>query len=759
LLVLWLLPGVFFGANAGAMEGQESKAGFYDHPVEITLPAGVRYTLDGSTPSAKSPIFEASFTLARTTLVRYATLDAAGKRTSTISGSTYFIDEPASRLATLSIGIDPWRLFDGINGWFRAGPGADPGHWKKPGANWWTKKEHPAHFDLIETDGAAVFSGTVGFRMFGGMSRLHPQKSFSLSARERYGKKRIKHNIFGDAAGKSFQFLVARNAGSDWNRSYLRDALMTSLLQEESWDLERQAARPVQVYINAKYWGIYHLREKINPQFIGDRHPEVDKNKIDFLEHKVSVKHGTIGTYGKLLRFVENNDLSQPDNFRQLGELMDIDNYQRLQIAQTYFDNRDAGGNIRFWRPQTPEGRWRWILYDVDQGFSLHSEDGYTRNTLAFYTAANGPSWPNPPWSTLLQRKLLANPEYRRLFANRTLDYLHTDFSPVTVAAAIERRVAGLEFDMPRQLARWKGKDKNWRIHLARVRAFGRERPAHLREHLRDFFNGGEDRAISLIAMPGGYVELNKNLRIDEASYSGTYFQNLPLHLRAVAHLGFRFKGWEGASTQSPELNLPLTDRSSYELKALFEPYDHPLAGQVIFNEIHPAGKASGDWLELHNRSDTNVDLTGWLLTDNTHEFQLPVAQIGPRDYLVICKDADRFRHTHPQAYNVIKGLSFGLDKANEVLGLYGSDGSYVNTLTYDIPNPDTAFTYALVLPGLDNADARHWAIEAGSGTPCAANPTHLETAVLTQQDYWLRIGVGIGVLILIGVIREVRSR
>jgi hypothetical protein len=62
-------------------------------------------------------------------------------------------------------------------------------------------------------------------------------------------------------------------------------------------------------------------------------------------------------------------------------------------------------------------------------------------------------------------------------------------------------------------------------------------------------------------------------------------------------------------------------------------------------------------------------------------------------------------------------------------------------------------------LPGLDNADARHWAIEAGSGTPCAANPTHLETAVLTQQDYWLRIGVGIGVLILIGVIREVRSR
>ncbi|MFK8165253.1 MAG: CotH kinase family protein [Lewinella sp.] len=764
LLVLWLLPGVFFGANAGAMEGLESNsptahpAGFYDRPVEVFLPLGVRYTLDGSTPSSTSPIYETAFTVHRTTLVRYAAFDDGGERTSDVYGSTYFIDEPASRLATLSVGIDPWRLFNGVNGWFRAGPGADPGHWKKPGANWWTKKEHPAHFDLIETDGEAVFSGTVGFRMFGGMSRLHPQKSFSLSARKRYGKKRIKHKIFGDAAGKSFQFLVARNAGSDWNRSYLRDALLTSLLQDESWDLERQAARPVQVYINGKYWGIYHLREKINPQFIRDRHPEVDKNKIDFLEHQQSVKHGKMGTYGKLLRFVESTDLSQPEPYRKLGELMDIDNYQRLQIAQTYFDNRDAGGNIRFWRPQTPDGRWRWILYDVDQGFGLHSDDGYTRNTLAFYTDDNGPSWPNPPWSTLLQRKLLTNPDYRRLFANRTLDYLHTDFSPVTVAAAIERRVAGLEFDMPRQLDRWEGKDKHWRFHLDRIRAFGQQRPAHLREHLRAFFNGGEDRQLSLIATPGGYVELNKNIRIDEASYSGTYFQNLPLHLRAVAHNGFRFVGWEGTDNQQPELELPLNDRRNYALKALFEPLDHPQADRIIFNEVHPAGKAGGDWIELYNRSDITVDLTGWLLTDATHNFRLPTVQIFPGNYLVICTDAERFHRSHPQAYNVIGGLSFGLDKDNEALGLYGPDGGYVNTLTYKIPDPDTAFTYALVLPGLDHADPRHWAIEPGSGSPAAANPDYLEAAVLTRQDYWLRIGVGLGVLVLIGVFRGLRQ-
>jgi hypothetical protein len=733
-------------------------AGFYDHALELELPANVRYTLDGSTPTGKSPVYDDPLSIEQTTVVRYATFDAAGQQTGSILGGTYFIGEPPTKLLTLSVGIDPWRLFDGASGWFQAGHGADPGHWKQPGANWWTKQEHPAHLDLIETDGTAVFSGTTGFRMFGGMSRLHPQKSFSLSARERYGKKRIKHQLFGDDAGKSFQFLVARNAGSDWNRAYLRDALLTDLLQDESWDLERQAARPVQVYLNGKYWGIYHLREKINPQFLKDRHPDINKNALDLLEHEESVKHGQAGDYLELVRFMERNDLSQPANYKRLGELMDTDNYMRLQIAQTYFDNRDAGGNIRYWKEQRPGSRWRWILYDVDQGFGLHQEDGYKRNTLAFFTEADGPAWPNPPWSTLFQRKLLTNLDYRRSFVNRTLDYLHTDFAPVTVAAATERRVATLKYDMPRQLARWKGEDKNWQLHLDRVRDFGRERPAYLREHLRAFFDAGDDRSVELIARPGGYVEVNNNIRVDEENYTASYFQNFPLHLRAVAHKGFRFMSWEGVKMTDAAFDLYLSRDLDYRLIANFEPFDHPMANRVIFNEIHPRGKAGGDWIELHNRSDVLIDLTGWQLNDAGHECRLPAARIAAGDYLVVCRDVAAFRAAHPTAHNVVAGLTFGLDKDGERLGLYGPDGGYVNAMAYETEVIDSAFVHALVLPGLDNTDARHWAVQSGAGTPCAANPEYLEAAIITTQDYWLRIGIGVGLLLLLVVMRAVRG-
>lgn len=727
-------------------------AGFYAGPQRITLEGegNYHYTLDGSTPTAKSPRYAGPLTAETTTLLRVAAFGEDGKRSSYIVGATYFIDEPDTRLPTLSVGIDPWRLFDQNSGWFLAGPGADPGHWKQPGANWWTKREHPAHFDYIEED-RAVFSATVGFRMFGGMSRLAPQKSFSVSARSRYGKKRIKHPVFGEEGNDSFRFLVARNAGSDWGRSYIRDALLTGLLRDESWDLERQAARPVQVYLNGKYWGIYHLREKINPQFLEDR-SGVDKDSLDLLEHQESVKHGSVRQYRQLLRYLKQNDPADPAVYYELEKRMDVDNFQRLQIAQTYFDNRDAGGNIRYWRPHGPHGRWRWILYDVDQGFGLHQDSAYLRNTLEFYTAPDGPSWPNPPWSTLFQRRLLRNPDYWNAFVNRSLEYLATDFATERVLEAIEERRRVLEYDMPRQWQRWRGKEQHWRIHLERLREFARHRPHHLREQLRQFFAAGEDRRVTVTAGDGGWVELSGSLRVGSAGQTVDYFSGIPLHLRAVAKNGYRFAGWEGLDHDRPEIIQDLRRDLPYRFHANFVPHEHDLADQVIISEVHPSGGAAGDWLEFHNRSEEAVDLRDWLLTDGGGgEMRLPAVVLPPDGYLVVCEDKADFLNIFPWADEVVGGLPFGLNKRRETLGLYSRRGAYVNAVAYalDGTQPED-FSYVLALPGLDNRDERNWMVLAGAGSPMEANPEGVSTAVITPRDYWTRIIVGLSVLLLI---------
>ncbi|WP_146088678.1 CotH kinase family protein [Neolewinella xylanilytica] len=730
--------------------------GFYAAAVEVSLGAGsagaIHFTTDGSRPTQRSSRYRGTtIKLDRSAVIRAVRFEN-GEAIAT-AGGTYLIDEPDSELLTVSLGIDPGRLFHRRNGWFVEGDDPDD-------PNWNTHREHPAQIDIFESDGTRVHAGIMGFRMFGGASRSHPQKSFSLSGRESYGNKRIDYPLFGADGEQDFRFVVLRNGGSDWGRSFLRDALLTGLLRDRSWTLDVQDARPAQVYINGQYWGIYHLREKINPRFLEDHHPGVDKDSLSLLEHEESVKHGRGNEYGALRSFIRTADLRDPAAYARLGEMMDIDNFQQLQIAQTYFDNHDAGGNIRYWRPDGPNERFRWILYDVDQGFGLHQSDGWLNNTLKLYTADDGPAWPNPPWSTLFHRKLLANEGYRRHFVNRSLDYLHTDFSTEAVTERIESTVSAIGNEMPRQLARWDLRPQTWTYHIDQLRRFALYRPQHLREQYREYFNGGEDRTVSLSASLGGFVVLNENMQVGTDGLKGSYFANFPLTVRAVPEPGFRFTGWEESGAEGDSLTLDLTENRPYRLTATFEAARHPAADQLVINEICAKSSGADDWLELYNRGEQSIDLTGWFLVDGSGKrFVLPKAVVAPGNYLVVCKDRRKFARAHPEVRDYVGELPFGLNKSEDRVGLYAADGAYVNALSYRlVETADSSFTYALALPGLDNTRHRNWVQEAGNGTPGRANPGHLQTIIMSSQRFWVRIGIGLAVLLVVGVVRTLHG-
>ena len=98
-------------------------------------------------------------------------------------------------------------------------------------------------------------------------------------------------------------------------------------------------------------------------------------------------------------------------------------------------------------------------------------------------------------------------------------------------------------------------------------------------------------------------------------------------------------------------------------------------------------------------------------------------------------------------------GLSFGLDKRTDRLGLYAPDGSYVNAVGYQLPaSEDSAFVYALALPGLDNTRATNWVREGGLGSPGLVNPAHLQRALVSRASFWARIGFGVAVLLAVGL-------
>ena len=465
------------------------EGGFYLEDLELQLfspGATIYYTTNGNKPSKRSKVYKRPIHISKTTIVR--ALAVKGKEKSRLKGTTYFIDEPYSQLPTVSIGISPYLLFDTEKGLFMQGSNAIDSIWSLPGANFWSRKEVTCNVEIYEEDGRRIHSSQSGFRLFGGMSRLFPQKSMTVVARKRFGKKRIKHKIFGKGSPKDYKFLVLRNSGSDFGKTHFRDAVLTGLL--EDWDIEKQHYRPSNVYINGKYWGIYNIREKINRYFIAEYH-DVDKDSIDLLEHRMIRKRGSRAHYRNLTNYIKTHDLSVPAHYAYVQSQMEIENFMDYQIAQIYFDNQDAGGNIKFWRPQSKNGRWRWILYDTDWGFGLHDDHAYRNNSLAFHTAANGPKWPNPPWSTLILRKLLENPEFESAFVNRFADYLNTTFLPERVEQKIDEAYLTIADDMPRHLKRWRLKEGKWRHHINVMRTFGQKRPHYIREYIMQKFDTG----------------------------------------------------------------------------------------------------------------------------------------------------------------------------------------------------------------------------------------------------------------------------
>ena len=96
--------------------------------------------------------------------------------------------------------------------------------------------------------------------------------------------------------------------------------------------------------------------------------------------------------------------------------MMDMKNFIDYNVAQIYFSNKDYMGNIRFWQPNN-NGKYRWIMYDTVWEFGAGNRPNYNflKDRLSNYKTV----WHNPPWSTMMLRKLLKNDDVKNQFINQ----------------------------------------------------------------------------------------------------------------------------------------------------------------------------------------------------------------------------------------------------------------------------------------------------------------------------------------------------
>ena len=144
------------------------------------------------------------------------------------------------------------------------------------------------------------------------------------------------------------------------------------------------------------------------------------------------------------------------------------------------------------------------------------------------------------------------------------------------------------------------------------------------------------------------------------------------------------------------------------------------LTGNVVINEFVAsndstletiAGKTP-DWIELHNRSEEAVDLTGWQLRDSSATWTVPAVTIDPHGYLIVFASGDDFIVTEPR---LELHTNFKLKAGGEYLGLMRADGSVAHEFN-PFPEQSTDQSY-----GLSRGES--FSQYFSSPTPGAENP------------------------------------
>jgi hypothetical protein len=724
--------------------------GFYQSSINLILSHPdssviIHYTIDGKSPTINSQTYTVPIEI-DTTIVLTAKAFKEGFIPSSDVINTYFINF-SCELPVFSLSTDPANFFSDTAGIYVEGTNGITGYCSNSPRNWNQDWERPVNIEFYENEELA-FNLPAGVKIYGGCTRLYPMKSLAIYFREIYGCDKLNYRLFSDQQITEYNNFILRSSGQDWWRTMFRDGMVQTLI-EQGMKLDYQDYRPSIVFINGQYYGIHNIREKLNEHYIGSHH-NVDKNNIDLIDlsKSLSAVHGDLIAYNAMINFLSTRNMALQSNYDYIKSIVDIDEYIDYQIAEIYGANGDwPGSNMKLWRERKPGSKWRWMIYDLDFTFGGNAQGLYNTNTLAQATATNGPSWPNPPWATLMLRKMLDNNEFKNEFIQRFAVHMNTTFNAEHVINLIDSMSSVIASEIPRHKTRWPKSislGNDWLVNIQVMKDFVELRAAEVRNHIYSKFNlNGSYSLIIKRNNPRWGKIFTHSVEVKEDSSQNIFFKNIPLKVKAVAMPGYRFVKWEGIS----DLTVPETEiiaSSDSWLTAVFEPDDLNITS-IVINEINYNSSSSfdtEDWFELYNPLPLDINISGWKVTDsNFNNFTFPDGTIiKGEDYLIVCRDTSKFNSLYLNFKKNVGNINFGLNSLEDVIILSDQAESVIDSVFYSSSNgwpsqPNgNGPTLSLINPQYDNSLSGNWKPSGGFGTPGSLNDTYTKAEENKEQ-------------------------
>ena len=473
-------PGAEYSLPGGLHHSGEA------YSVALTAPAGGRiyYTLDCSDPDLSKTLYTAPIEVTGTTILR-TRVYMDGHLPSLMDTQSYLYDVTAATEVpyVVSLVSDPTGLYSDETGIMVPGPHAEAkfpfGDYNR-GANFWMEWEREAHVELFTRAGETAISQECGIKLHGRNTRAYELKCFKVMAKPCYGAARFRYPIFHERPWDDYEAFILRYSGQDYKSAFMRDVVMTN--QASNTSVMYMESEECICYLNGKYYSAMYIRENISPYSLARREGwGGQEDALDLVKSGYEEKQGSNASYIALKAYLDSHDNATQETYDYIAKAVDIDNFIEFITMQVVYGTPDTV-NVKRYRNPYADGKWRWVIYDVDRALrgGKESADGF--EVMAQGTNAQ------------LFKAFMANPTLR----DRFLDYMNkamsTFLSSQSLADAANAQLERTKPMLPEYLRMMEISEKKYNEAYKNLLSNIRTRPALVLQHCAKYLHMTEDQ-------------------------------------------------------------------------------------------------------------------------------------------------------------------------------------------------------------------------------------------------------------------------
>jgi len=654
--------------------------GFYSSPFIVSLYTErsgptIYYTTDGSTPTVASNVYSDPIKIDRNVTIRAISLEK-GHLIGPPSGQTYFMNFDNKGMAIVAIATEDGKLWDSKNGLFRDVLYSDNMVREKVDV-------HVCYFDENKNPG---FSQDAYMAIVGAGSREIMMRPLKISANYDIDplSGTFKYKLFSGPKGECRHFQL-RNNNQDGIRYIsdpdctptmgIRNALFCELVRGQDGIEIRDDNGPVLLFINGKNYGMMNMVEKRDNTWVSEHHPDIKSEDVDIIvlrddmgmrvgrdklkEGAVSIRNdGQVLYKGYFMDgAVEYEEVSESarrsgctaavDDFISADptdqNMIDPKSFIASLAASTIACNTDFGmNNLAFWRASPIGGKpgpFHVFIFDFDSTFGYAK--GYEDyNIMLDYDE-----------KTKLFASFLKKEEYKIAFIRKIDEYLNGTFDPENALLVVDKLEKRMEPWIDYHLGMWAkgqmGKDR-WKKNVEYLKHFISVRPKYVRMNVMDFFGFKEYSDMIFSATPHGKGSIFIDTGVFDIPLDGRgTYANIPMKVCAKASKGYKFSHFNVNGYEIKEPAYSLNPENNMHIQAIFvEDLETPVA-DIVINEIVRSGSwkiededgQRQDWIEVHNTTKRDIDLTGMYLSDDEEKltkWRFPGVSISAGGFMVI---------------------------------------------------------------------------------------------------------------------------